>query len=246
MRSVYLAFFGVIAFAAPARAQATDNWSVCTGRMPNAAMIDACTAIINSGQETGTRLGQAYFGRGFEESIQMSYAPDKNAMTAQAIADLSQSIALDPTNPDAFGIRGMLYYEQQNFAAALPDYETSDRLRPDGTSGFDVAHAYEHVGQIEKAGALYNALIKKNPKDDSVYEDRGKFYLRNNQARLAVADFSMVLKLTRKKYFDGSDADIIYLRGLAKRASGDEKGAAADIAKASSLYPGMTAPTLDY
>jgi hypothetical protein len=61
-----------------------------------------------------------------------------------------------------------------------------------------------------------------------------------------VVDFSMVLKLTHKRYFDGSDADIIYLRGLAKRASGDEKGAAADIAKASSLYPGMTAPTLDY
>lgn len=246
MRPITFGFIGACAFVAAAHAQALDNWSVCTGTLPADAKIAACTAIIDAGQETGVRLGRVYFGRGYEESIEMNYASDKNAMTANAVADLSKSIELDATNPDASGIRGMIYYGQQNFTAALPDYENANRLRPDGSDGTGLAHTYEHLGQIEKAGAVLNALVKRTPKDDGAYEDRGQFYLRNNQARLAVADFSTVLKLTHKKYYDGGDADIFYLRGLAKRASGDEKGAAADIAKATSIYPGMTVPSLDY
>lgn len=249
-RVVFMLIVGV-AFSSVAFAQSQDDWSVCTDRFPfgkEDATITACTIIIDSGQESGARLAQAYLGRGFAKSLKAVSVSNKDEVHMQAVADLDKVLELTPNNGEALGLRAGVNYDLRNYATVITDLENERTLNSDHTDLVKLAHAYEHAGQFEKAAALYDALLKQDPKNDDLYENRGEFYQRNGSPRLAVRDYSKALDIRHKSYFDSSDALLIYKRGFAKRAAGDEKGAQADIAKANSLYPdmGTEPPKLDY
>ena len=46
----------------------------------------------------------------------------------KAIADLDQSIALDPQNPDAYGVRGDAWADKKDFDKAIADFSRVLRL----------------------------------------------------------------------------------------------------------------------
>ena len=246
-RKIGWAIAGIV-LSTTASADSTDLWTVCTtdkSVMRLDETIAACTTVIDSGQESGTRLGQAYFARGIANGMKGALQHNREESNRLAVADLNKALELEPNNVEAIGLRSSINYDLKDYAAVIADLENEQKLDPDANDLWRLARAYEHTGAIDKAGALYAALIKKSPKDESLYEARGDFYLRNGKASLAVGDYTMVLKTLHKGPYEASDADVFYRRGLARRASGDAPGADADFAKASNIYPGMQPPTLD-
>jgi tetratricopeptide (TPR) repeat protein len=107
--------------ALPAGAQTRDeNLAQCAGADPDAS-INACTALLQSGQEQAL-LSSIYTDRG------LAYA--KKGLYDQGIADLTQAIALVPTNAYAYNDRATAYIREGRREQAIADYRAALNLDP--------------------------------------------------------------------------------------------------------------------
>lgn len=244
MTSLRLTLIALLSFgtAGAAVAQGSDDWTACTTGTDFDKTIAVCTTVISSGQETGPRLAKIYLARAIMEI--WKGAIDKS-FKAPAIADLSQSIALDPT-PTALINRGEFYYEDGRYADSAADFKQAADLDPKEGPHVQLGMSYEHLGETKLAQAAYDAMVAHNRKDPGVYTARGDFYRRGNKPALAIADYKKALRLEPKGYRTYENADVEYRLGLAEREKGDEKAAAKDIADANSIYPGMQPPSESY
>src|SRR5262245_41851800 len=91
------------------------QWKSCADRTGPAVVIGACTAIIQSGQESTEDLARAFNNRG-------SAYNDKREYT-RAIQDLDQAIGLDPNLAPAFNNRGLAYAGKREYDRAIQDFD---------------------------------------------------------------------------------------------------------------------------
>ena len=134
MRAGGLAVLPIVVFVLAGTAAAQDRdgqWQRCTlyderGKVRAGAnlelVIDACTAIIQAGQETPKQLAFALANRGY--AYRNKYAYDR------AIQDLDQAIKLDPDNTLAFVNRGDAYRNKREYDHAIRDYDQAIKLDP--------------------------------------------------------------------------------------------------------------------
>ena len=88
------------------------------------------------------------------------------ASTTCAIADYTQAIKLDPTDPDTFNNRGQAYDSKGEHDLAIADYTESIRL--DATTPrafFNRGLAYANKGEYQRAVADFSEAIKLEPDD---------------------------------------------------------------------------------
>src|SRR6516164_1013951 len=119
MRAVGLAVLPIVGFLLADTATAQDRdgrWSSCTlydehGKLRAGAspglVIGACTAIIQSGQQSTKGLAAAIANRGYAYRNKREYD--------RAIQDLDQAIKLDPNLALAFANRGDAYRNKREF-----------------------------------------------------------------------------------------------------------------------------------
>ena len=120
MRSLLIGI-ALLLLAGPTWAQTRDeNLAACAGPDPD-ARIAACTALLQSGQESAL-LSSIYTDRGIAYAMKGSYS--------QAIADLSQAIALVPTNAYAYNDRATAYLRAGQRDLAIADYRQALSLDP--------------------------------------------------------------------------------------------------------------------
>lgn len=244
MRGLAISLAAVFIAAAPAAAQA-DDWTTCASAFAYAEVERACTAVIDSGSESGARLAQAYYARGYARDLH-AIASREESDVDNAVADLTHAIALDPAHKDAYAIRGNIYFRRDQYAESAGDYELAMKLRPSAMIGEGLANSYERIGQPDKALAALNAAVKTVTHDkQAIYRARGDLHYRSRRFAPAIADYTSALTFGARGYLTNREAVIYYKRGLARQASGDAKGAAADIAKAKSIYPGIREPGFD-
>jgi tetratricopeptide (TPR) repeat protein len=140
--------------ALPAWAQSTDeNWSRCGNTDNNVDhVITACTAEIQSGQETTAKLAIAYQTRGF------AYA--QKSLSDQAIADATKAIALKPDYARAYLDLGNYYFGKGLYKQAIADVSRAIALKPDyGRAYFDRAIIFSRNGLQDPAIADYTKAI---------------------------------------------------------------------------------------
>jgi tetratricopeptide (TPR) repeat protein len=177
--AIMAAVLALPAFEARAQDQ-SELWRRCeqVDQTDKKAWIANCTAVIESGQETGRRLATAYFYRGVahrrtgehdkaiadhSESarIDPSYAnahlgrgrvhADRFDYDA-AIRDFTEAIRLDATYVGTFVLRGEAYLAKKSYEEALKDFEEAIRLdRSMSSAYYGRRKAYEGLGQNEKA-----------------------------------------------------------------------------------------------
>jgi len=83
---------------------------------------------------------------------------------AEAAAD--RAVALDPRNPRALALRGMLIREQYGLAAALPWFETALQLHPDEPALLDAyASTLGDMGQYRAMLIVARKLAEVDPKN---------------------------------------------------------------------------------
>jgi len=174
--------------AGPAQAQTRDeNWKHCPDANPDLT-IAACTAIMQSGQESTENLASAFNNRGV--------AYDDKGQFDLAITDYNQAIRLEPNSADAFNNRGNAYNRKGQLDLAIADYNQAIRLEPNLATAFsNRGAAYHSQGQEDLAIADCNQAILLMPDFADAYNNRGNAHRRKGEYDLAIADYSQAILL---------------------------------------------------
>jgi len=243
-----------LALAIPARTQTGQQRAWCDikgGAKPD-EVISSCTAVIQSGQETGRNLaaaftvrGRAYRAKGdydhaiadYTEAIRIE--PNYSRGIAyfnkkdydRAVADYTMSPRLAPRDIIALQNRGHAYQAKQDYDRAIADYSEAIRIEPKFAWAFnDRCYARAIAGrELQEALADCNEALRLIPNDTHTFDSRGLAYLRLGEFDKAITDYNAVLK------FSPQQAGSLYGRGLAKQKKGDNAGGDADIMAAKAI-----------
>lgn len=113
-RAVALLFgLAVAGLAQPSFGQEMET---CVGSEDTAddARLAACAKVIEGGKLSPNKLATAYFFRG--------YAWSQTGEHARAIADFTESIALDPKLEESYRLRGLSEFYLRHYRLAAPDF----------------------------------------------------------------------------------------------------------------------------
>ncbi len=135
-----------------------------------------------------------------------------------------EAVKLNPNNETGYYLYGNYYLEQNDYGKALEYGKKSLMLCKDrctiGTLLIDdVMSQYK---KYDEAVKLYSDLIKKFPKYSLFYGRRGKYYLRAENYKKAIADFTKAIGL------DPNTTYYYLYRGDAYRADGNFNAALSD------------------
>lgn len=167
-----------------------------------------------------------------EDPHVLSLPPDLlREMFDKVIRGYDKVIALDPTDPLAYGDRGNAYFAKGDFDHAIADYDQAIMLDP----RFALAYNNRCWARVVLGQQLQQALsdcsesLRTQPHDARALDNRGFAYLKMRRADDAIDNFDAALGINPKL------ATSLYGRGLAKLEKGDREGANSDMAAATAI-----------
>ncbi len=191
MRWRAIVSISVLAFALAGSvgAQTLDeDWTRCEDAKNLDLAVDACTAIIDSGQETTSNLAWAYNDRGQAYHDKQQYN--------RAIQDYNRAIRLNPKFTEAFHDRGVAYIGKNEYPRAIQDLDEAIRLNPKFAEAFYIRSiAYYDKKEYDRAIQDCNRVIRLDPKFAEAYDERGIAYFVLQQYQSAIADFDRAIQL---------------------------------------------------
>lgn len=232
------------------------------------SVIQACTGLLQSVSSGDAIREMAYFNRARAHA-----ARDEND---QANADLGQVLRLNPGNAMAYALRGAMHGKKGEMDEAIADFDHAIMLDPDdyGTL-LNRGTARERNGEYLRAIDDYDRAVALAPKESGAWggrcwsravagialesaladceraieldkadanhlNSRGFVHFRLRHFDLAIRDYDAAIAA------DPKVASSFYVRGLAKARQGDQRGADADLAAATTLDPGVAARYAGY
>lgn len=163
------------------------------------AAIFAAGCLI-AGIGGGWVLRQSYSGAPPLESV--AAVPSTPAAAGQgkptpdaAAAPLLAKLQADPNNPDLLISVGNLYYDAQQYPAAVEYYGRALAIRPsDADVRTDMGTAYWYMGNADRALAEFNQALVSRPDNANTLFNRGLVTLQGkNDAATAIADWKRLL-----------------------------------------------------
>jgi len=179
-----------LAFAGNALAQSEDaNWKICGNDSANPDLrIAACTAIVQSGQETAENAAIAYYDRG--------NAYDDKDQLDRAIADYSEAIRIKPDYANAYRNRGQAYGRTAHYDDAIADFDRAIALEPNHVDAYsNRGFAYYYKGQYDRAIQDENQAIQLAPDDAVSFYVRGLAKQKSGDKIGGAADIARAQKL---------------------------------------------------
>lgn len=159
------------------------------------ASIFAAGCLI-AGIGGGWVLRQSYSGAPTVESVAAAPAPATGqAKPDAAAAPLLAKLQADPNNPDLLISIGNLYYDAQQYPAAVEYYGRALAIRPsDADVRTDMGTAYWYMGNADRALAEFNQALVSRPDNANTLFNRGLVTLQGkNDAAAAIADWKRLL-----------------------------------------------------
>jgi len=150
--------------------------------------------------------------------------------SAAAIDDYGRAVGWMRDPEVVTEMRGDAYEDTGQHDKAMADYAEAAKAKPDAREFANLCWVRAVRGHpLDRALADCNAALKEKPDDTNAREARCFVQFRMARYADAIADCDAVLK-------DKPDsAGALYIRGLAKRHTGDAAGGAKDIAAATDL-----------
>jgi tetratricopeptide (TPR) repeat protein len=222
------AIFALALNAADAARAPLDQKATCSAVTREDSM-DACTAIIQAGQLSGTDLAKVYLNHGLGNV--------RRGHTDLALQDFSRAIALDPNFNPGYVDRGTAYLSQSDYAHAIQDFDHADGAKPnDALILVNRCRARAQWGQeLDKARADCDHALELNsaPLALTIYLTRALVRYRQGDNDGTIADATAALGIAR------GDAWALYIRGLAHIRGGDITIGNAEIAQAKTASAGI-------
>jgi len=153
----------------------------------------------------------------------------KNSLNDEAIMNLDKVIVLNPTNDEAYYMRGMAKFDLKDYAGSLQDANKTLELNPDYIPAYQLrGDSYTFLKDYVKAEADYNYLLSQTPDDIVAVYRRGLMYLENGNYKAAITDFNSFID--GNEYHSGIDVcgECYYMRAQAHFKAGNIKQACTD------------------
>jgi lipoprotein NlpI len=238
---------------APAWSQTQDQvtWCLNTGNAyPPPVRMAGCSAVIESGQWSGSNVVWAYFNRGlsyvemgdfraltdFDEAIRID--PNNARMFLErgravagllgdldrAVRDLDQALALDPDLVDAHIYRAGIHRRRGDYDRAILDFTAALAVDDDARIHVARGGAYRAKGDDKHAVEDFDEALTLVPGRTAFIDSRGQANFSMARYAEAAADFTAVLDL------DAASASAALWLYLSRARAGDTIGAATDLA----------------
>ncbi|MFY9574490.1 MAG: tetratricopeptide repeat protein, partial [Blastocatellia bacterium] len=139
------------------------------------------SALIKSG-DPGGAIEHLRFAIDQKEEAPLAYAligvsEERLGKTAEAFADYSRALEIDPANATAHEGRARLFENRGEFGKAIEDYTAAYRAQPSRELTVKLAELHTRLGQLQAAIQLYRRLLLEKP---------GDLLIRAEMARLMV------------------------------------------------------------
>jgi tetratricopeptide (TPR) repeat protein len=203
--------------AAPALAQSPQQIDACANRdraLTPDLRINACTTLIQSGQEPGKSLAPFHADRCWAYNEKDDYD--------RAMQDCNEAIRIDPANVNAFIACGAAYGRNGDADRAIAAFNEATRLDPKLVAFSNRGIAYKAKGDLDRAIAEFDKAIRLAPKQAENYFGRGVANLYGGSLAKALADLDQASKLDPKDAYAALWLDIVDKRSnLASRLPQD-------------------------
>src|SRR5262245_36990654 len=142
-------------------------WQACTGGQEESdSQIKACTAVIDSPKTAQADRAIALNHRGAAWLVKgnLIVLGDPRREFERAIADLTETIRLDPKFRDAYLNRGYVWYSARDWKRAIADYTAAIKIDPDHARSYALRlELYRGQGDYALAISDVTQLIRLDP-----------------------------------------------------------------------------------
>ncbi len=222
MRAISMALGAVLMVYSGALAANSND---CQQENDSTLAIRACTRIIE-GRAQGEKAA-AYSWR----SLAHSNLGDYDA----ALADIEQSMRLDPKDLRSFNRRGLALLGKGDAGRAIADFDAAVRANPQNPTYYrNRCRALTLQNDFRRAIADCDEAIRLSPKIAASYIMRGNAYNHAGDYERAVADFGEAIRI------EPQDSTAYSNRARALYNKGDNEHALADLDRAIGLNPKLS------
>ena len=165
-----------------------EDWCFADQEKTLDEALAGCTALIDGGKLSKDKLATAYVNR--------CLAHTERNESDLAIADCTQSLALDPGDAYAYAQRGDAYCQKGDIDHCVADYDQAMRIAPDDAAFPSLRGvARGAAGDADGAIADFTKAIELNPEVASNYTRRGGVYEAKGDRGSADTDYRKALQL---------------------------------------------------
>jgi len=182
--------------AASVPASQASNRTRCAGtdNAPVDQRVAACTAVIQSGDETPQSLALAFSNRGHAYRIKGDYP--------RALQDFNEAIRRVPNLAGAFNGRGLTWGAMHDHDRAIADFSEAIAHFPTyAVALVNRANAYRTIGRAEQAMHDYDEALRLDPTLVYGYLSRGRAHRVAGNLERSLADFDDAIRLKRDNAF---------------------------------------------
>jgi tetratricopeptide (TPR) repeat protein len=183
----------VTVFNAMAMSQTSQEWRQCSGGEGPIldVVIGGCSAVIQRGQETSTRLAIAFNNRGVAYRLKGEYD--------RALTDYDEAIRLNPNSANAHNNRGIIYRIKGDYDRAIGDYDEAILLENDFPAAFyNRAIAYSDKGDYDRALTDFDIVLQFNANNALALYARGMAKLKKGDTEVGTADIAAAKAINPK------------------------------------------------
>jgi hypothetical protein len=157
------------------------------------------------------------------------------------IKDLTDKLAKNPNDPNAYYRRGQVYASKGAYSLAINDFSDTLRLNAKDVEAFNNrCWARTVIGELQPALKDCNEALRLRPNFVDALDSRGLLNLKGGMAKNAIADFDAALKINPRL------TSSLYGRGLAKQRNGAVSEGELDISNAKAMDPNIVKEFASY
>ena len=155
-----------------------------------------------------------------------------------AMADLQQSLKLNPDDADALQCRGIIFLKQKNYDHALADFDRSIVLSPWRSDYYRNRSVANHkAGRLMQALSDAGKVIELDPYDVKAYLHRALLYGLTEAYADAIRDLDAALQLDSGSFAAYANRGLIYFRqGLIDKSLSDYSRALSINSESAEIY----------
>ncbi len=205
-----------------------DYWRLGKDQAEQAELRKACDRIINDKSFSKADRALAYAER--------ASAASSDSRRDDAIADLSESLVLEPDNVERRRDRAFHLYFKDRYDQAIADFDKVLAANPTGHSTIFRGFSYLAKGDDSRGFADLAKGIELSPEDAWYRLQRGKEYAKRGKTDEALADADKAIALK------SDDVDAYLFRAEVFTRQGKTGEAIADLTRASEIKPDYSVP----